>query len=212
HGYDRELGPVLIGHRFWNLLDFPAVLKDLGFNGRQIDTAEVSVLNRLIAQGSENSILPWLRTVALDDILDLDTLQMGDDRFYRISDKLLENRNELEERLYKRETDLFNIESGIFLYDLTNTYFEGSCLLNPKAKRNGNQKEKRTDCPQIVISLVLDNEGFIRRHRIFEGNMSDSRSLKTILDELRAEFEPRTTPTVIFDRGVVSEDNKDLIE
>jgi len=212
HGYDRELGPVLIGHHFWNLLGFPKILEELEFNKRQIGTAEVSVLNRLIVQGSENSILPWLKTVALEDILNLDTPKLGDDRFYRISDKLLKNQSDLEKRLYKRQVDFFNLESGIFLYDLTNTYFEGSCFQNPKAKHNGNQKEKRTDCPQVVVSLVLDNEGFIRRHRIFEGNMSDCKSLETILDELQAEFKSQTMPTIIFDRGVVSEDNIKLLE
>lgn len=212
HGYGRELGPVLIGHHFWKVLGFPSILEELGFNSRQIDTAEVSILNRLIAQDSERSILSWLKTVALEDILNLDTAQLGSDRFYRISDKLLKNKNEIEKRLYKRETDLFNLENGIFLYDLTNTYFEGSCLDNPKAKHNGNQKEKRSDCPQVVVSLVLDNEGFIRRHRIFEGNVADVKSLETILEELKDEFESQMTPTIIFDRGVVSEDNMKLLE
>jgi len=114
HGYDRELGPVLIGHHFWNLLGFPKILEELEFNKRQIGTAEVSVLNRLIVQGSENSILPWLKTVALEDILNLDTPKLGDDRFYRISDKLLKNQSDLEKRLYKRQVDFFNLESGIF--------------------------------------------------------------------------------------------------
>jgi hypothetical protein len=212
HGYGRELGPVLIGHHFWKLLDFPSILKGLGFNSKQIDTAEISILNRLISQDSEHSILPWLKTVALEDILNLNTADLGSERFYRISDKLLKNKNEMEKRLYKRETDFFNLESGIFLYDLTNTYFEGSCLQNPKAKHNGNQKEKRSDCPQVVVSLVLDNEGFIRRHRIFEGSMADVKSLETILEELKSEFESQTMPTIIFDRGVVSEDNMKLLE
>ncbi|NQU51578.1 MAG: IS1634 family transposase, partial [Bacteroidetes bacterium] len=212
HGYTRELGSALIGHHFWGLLGFPALLKDLEFNPRQIDAAEVSILNRLIAQDSEHSILSWLKTVALEDILNIDTARLGSDRFYRISDKLLKCQSYLEKGLYKRQMDFFNVENGVFLYDLTNTYFEGSCSQNPKAKHNGNQKEKRTDCPQVVVSLVLDNEGFIRRHRIFEGNISDSKSLKTILAEIQNEFKNQSIPTIIFDRGVVSEDNIKLIE
>ncbi|MCD6334686.1 MAG: hypothetical protein J7M27_05070, partial [Candidatus Latescibacteria bacterium] len=55
-----------------------------------------------------------------------------------------------------RENDLFHLNNAICLYDLTNTYFEGSCPSNPKAQFNKKQKEKRTDCRQIVIALVLD--------------------------------------------------------
>jgi hypothetical protein len=107
HGYSRQLGTVLMG---------------CGFNERQIKTAEISVLNRLIAQDSEYSIISWLQTVALDELLGIDTSCMGDDRFYRISDKLLKNQAAIEERLYQRQKDLFSLEDSVFLYDLTNTY------------------------------------------------------------------------------------------
>ncbi|MCP4346616.1 MAG: hypothetical protein GY795_13960 [Desulfobacterales bacterium] len=216
HGYSRELGPVLIGHHFWNLLNFPPVLKDCGFNPRQVLTAEISILNRLTAQDSEHSVPSWVETVAIEDITDLNTNQYcgqyGDDRFYAISDALLKNQNYIEENLYQRERDLFNLEDSIFLYDLTNTYFEGVCSGNPKAEYGGNQKEKRNDCPQVVVALVLDGEGFIRRHRIFNGKMKDSKSLEIILRKLKEEFEGSYLPTIIFDRGVLSDDNIKLLE
>ncbi|MCG7852627.1 MAG: IS1634 family transposase, partial [Methanosarcinaceae archaeon] len=211
HGYDRELGPVLIGHCFWRRLNFPAILNECGLNEKQIQTAEISLLNRLIAQDSEHSTIPWLQTVAIDDLLGLDTSQFGDDRFYRISDKILRNQEHIEQRLYERERDLFSLEDSIFLYDLTNTYFEGICARNPKAEYNGNQKEKRTDCPQVVVALVLDGEGFIRRHRIFNGKMTDVNSLERILIGLEDDFKDKPMPTIIFDRGMVSEKNLELL-
>jgi len=211
HGYDRELGPVLIGHCFWRRLNFPTILNECGLNEKQIQTAEISLLNRLIAQDSEHSIIPWLQTVAIDDLLGLDTSQFGDDRFYRISDKILRNQEHIEQRLYERERDLFSLENSIFLYDLTNTYFEGICARNPKAEYNGNQKEKRTDCPQVVVALVLDGEGFVRRHRIFNGKMTDMNSLERILTGLEDDFKDKPMPTIIFDRGMVSEKNLELL-
>ncbi len=212
HGYDREAGPVLIGHTFWERLHFPEILKECGFTESQIRNGEISVLNRLIAQDSENSILSWIDTTAIDDILGIDTKRFGNDRFYRISDKLLDNSEYIEENLYQREQTLFNLRSAIFLYDLTNTYFEGVCAGNPKAEYNGNQKEKRTDCPQVVVALVIDEEGFIRRHKIFNGKMTDVKSLETILQTLKDEFLNQPMPTIIFDRGMVSEENMKLIE
>ena len=123
HGYSRELGPILIGDTFWNRLKFPAILRECGLRESEITTAEISILNRLISQDSENGIIPWLRTVAVDELLGIDFMQFGNDRFYRISDKLLKNQSHIEEELYQREKQLFSLEDCIFLYDLTNTYF-----------------------------------------------------------------------------------------
>jgi len=142
HGYTRELGPILIGNTFWNRLNFPSILRGCGFRDSEIRTAEISVLNRLISQDSENGIISWLRTVAVDELLGIDFMQFGNDRFYRISDKLLKHQSYIEEELYQREKDVFSFDDCILLYDLTNTYFEGVCARNPKAKYRKNQKEK----------------------------------------------------------------------
>jgi hypothetical protein len=212
HGYNRELGPLLVGHTFWERLKFPGILRDCGFNERQIKTAEISVLNRLIEPGSENGILPWLNTVAADELLEVDTEHFGDDRFYRISDKLWKNREDIEQSLYQREKDLFCLEDSVFLYDLTNTYFEGACAGNPKAMYSKNQKEKRSDCPQVVVALVLDGDGFIRRHLIFNGKMSDVVSLQEIIAAIQEQFKESKMPTIIFDRGMVSDDNMNFLK
>jgi hypothetical protein len=212
HGYTRELGAILIGDTFWNRLNFPSILRECGFREIEIKTAEISVLNRLISQDSENGIIPWLRTVAVDELLDTDFMQFGNDRFYRISDKLLKHQSYIEEELYQREKDLFSLEDCIFLYDLTNTYFEGVCARNPKAKYSKNQKEKRSDCPQVVVALVLDGDGFIRRHRVFEGKVSDAKSLRHIVAEFKSEFSDKPMPTIIFDRGMVTEENIEFLK
>ena len=210
HGFSRELGPVLIGHTYWERLNFPGILQECGLNPRQIKTAEISVLNRLIVQDSENAILSWIPTVALEEILGIDLTQIGDDRFYRISDALLKHHSTIEEGLYQNEKELFSLEDSIFLYDLTNTYFEGMCAGIPKAEFSSDQKEKRTDCRQIVVAMMLDGDSFLRGHRVFNGKMTDTKSLGKILNELQLEFKDLKMPTIIFDRGVVSKDNLDL--
>ena len=98
------------------------------------------------------------------------------------------------------------------MYDLTNTYFEGLCRRNPKAKFNKNQKEKRSDCRQIVVALVLDQEGFIRRHYVLDGKTSDAKSLEDILKALEQDFQNAELPTIIMDRGVASSDNEKLLQ
>jgi len=138
HGFDRELGPILIGDTFWNRLKFPEILRGCDFRDSEIKTAEISVLNRLIAQDSEHGIISWMQTVAVDELLGIDSMQFGNDRFYRVSDKLLKNQSHIEEQLYQREKNLFSLEDCIFLYDLTNTYFEGVCARNSKAQYSKN--------------------------------------------------------------------------
>jgi len=212
HSQDRILGPLMIGHHFWKRLHFPDILADCGFNGSQIATAELSVLSRLIEQCSEHATPAWIKTVAAEEIVIKDAESFSEDRFYHISDRLLKNKDRIEAKLYGRQKTLFNLEDCIFLYDLTNTYFEGVCALNPKAQFNKNQKEKRTDCRQVVVALSLDGEGFVRKHQVFEGRMSDSKSLKEILEALKIDFQGNRMPTIIFDRGVVTEENIKLVE
>jgi len=202
HGFHRKLGPVLIGHSFWELLGFPKILSACNFSESEIRTAEISILNRLIAQNSESGIFSWLQTVAIDELLVIESKQFGLDRYYRILDKILKHQSVIEEQLYQREKDLFGLEDCLFLYDLTNTYFEGVCSKNAKAKYCKNQKEKRSDCPQVIVALVLDGDGFVRHHRIFNGKMSDSKSLKQILKALETDFAGKPMPTIVFDRGM----------
>ena len=212
HGFNRELGPILIGDTFWRRLKFPDILRECEFRESEVKTAQISVLNRLIAQDSEYGIISCLQTVAIDEILGIDSMQFGNDRFYRVSDKLLKHQAYIEEHLYLCEKELFSLDDCIFLYDLTNTYFEGVCAKNPKAKYCKNQKEKRSDCPQVVVALVLDGDGFIRRHRVFEGKMSDSKSLSKILSGLESDFGDKQMPTIIFDRGMVTKENIELLQ
>jgi hypothetical protein len=212
HGNSRMLGPLLIGHTFWKRLGFNDILAQCGFNGIETNIAQLSVLSRLISQNSEHAIPRWLKTVAAEELIDASAENYSENRFYKISDLLLKNKDFIEQQLYEREKSLFNLTNTLFLYDLTNTYFEGLCKSNPKAKFCNNQKEKRTDCRQIVIALFLDSDGFIRRHRIFDGKMSDAKSLRHILKELKHDFPTDVIPTIIMDRGVVCDENMELVK
>jgi len=72
------------------------------------------------------------------------------------------------------------------LYDLTNTYFEGSAKKNKKAKR-ARSKDKRNDRPLITLGLVIDELGFPKASRIFKGNISEPSTLKEMIEALQEE-------------------------
>ena len=212
HKDARELGPLLIGKRMWYILGFEQSLQGAGFSNPQIKTAQISILNRLISGDSEHAIPSWIKTTGVEDIIDSKAEEYTEDRFYRISDKLLRKKTYIEDSLYANTKSHFKYDSSIFLYDLTNTYFEGQQLNNIKSKYNKNQKEKRSDCPQVVVAIVLNEEGFLRKHFVFEGKLTDGKSLSKILDSLEEEFKLHSLPTIIMDRGIATEENTELLK
>jgi transposase len=153
----------------------------------------------------------------LPDILGNEILQGGDDSYYRVSDKLLKYQEQIIGHLRRTEQKYFNLQRTVFLYDLTNTYFEGTALENPKAHR-GCSKHKRNDCPQIVVGMVFDNNGFEIGHKIFEGNRNDSTTIEEMLVELKKVsicddtlFE-EIKPVVVLDGGIATKKNLKILK
>jgi hypothetical protein len=212
HKDDRVLGPLLIGTKMWEVLQFEKTLQEVGISAPQIKTAQISVLNRFISGDSENAIPSWIKVTGIEDLVDPKAEEYSRDRFYRISDKLLSHKAKIEESIYKHSTNHFDSQDNIFLYDLTNTYFEGQQASNPKASHSKNQKEKRSDCPQIVVAIVLNGAGFLRKHFVFEGKLTDVASLSHILISLEEDLKTATLPTIIMDRGLTSSDNIQLLK
>ena len=209
HTHTTPLGPSWVGWHAWQQLGLPAVLEALGFNAAQREAAAITVIHRLVDPGSERALLAWLPDSSLPELLGSQVTAGGKDRVYRISDRLWQHRAALEAHLRERTQSLFNLERTILLYDLTNSYFEGEALGNPKAKR-GKSKEKRNDCPQIVLGMVFDGQGFELAHRVFEGNQSDSASLVTMLAELQKMLPAQSAsvrPLVILDGGIATRGN-----
>ncbi len=205
HHSTTELGPELVALKAWEALGFPSLLTGLGFNTRQVIDAGLSIMNRLIDPCAEHALPAWVQTTSFEDIFKKPLRHLSEDRFYRIADKLLTNKEKIEQVLSKNEQTLFGLKRTILLYDLTNTYFEGNCLNNPKAKR-GHSKEKRMDAPLLSVGLILDSEGFVIKHEVFEGNTSDSSSLLPMIEKLQGE-DLGSKPCVIIDGGIASEDN-----
>jgi transposase len=207
----REAGPVHAGHQMWHQLGVDAVLRGAGLSERACTLTEAMTLNRLICPLSEHAMPDWIRRTALGDILKEDFSGLVDEALYRNLDRLHPNRERIERELAEHEKTLFNLDDTVYLYDLTSTYFEGQTKSNPQAKR-GYSRDKRGDCKQVVIGLVLDREGFPKAHEIFDGNMQDRRSLDTMLDALEKRTGKKLGATVIVDRGMAFDENLEQIK
>ncbi len=190
----------------------------MGFNPKQCACAAVSVINRLVKPLSEHALAQWISTTSLPELLGSEILQGGDDPYYRVSDKLFKFKDQKKKHLIYKEREYFNLERTVLLYDLTNTYFEGTALENPKSKR-GYSKHKRNDCPQIVVGMVFDNNGFEAGHKIFEGNRNDATTITDMLSELKNAVGQTNDvlldtlkPIVILDGGIATKKNLLLLK
>ena len=207
----REAGPVHVGHQLWRQLGLDAILRRAGLSPRACTLTEAMTLNRLIGPRSEHAMPDWIRRSALGDILQEDFSGLQDEALYRNLDRLHPNRERIERELAEREKTLFDLDDTVYLYDLTSTYFEGQARRNPQAKR-GYSRDKRGDCKQVVVGLVLDREGFPKAHEVFDGNTQDRASLDTMLDTLEKRTGKRPGTTVIVDRGMAYDENLEQIQ
>ena len=210
------LGGVLIAYDAWCKLEMDECLEALGFNPSQRLAAAVNVINRLIDPVSDNALCDWIPDTALAELLGRQVLEIQRDRFYRVSDRLVAKHHEIEAHLRQRQKQLFGLDRTLVLYDLTNTYFEGEAASNPKARR-GKSKEKRDDCPQLVVGMVFDEHGFELGHEVFEGGTSDSKTLQTMIERLRNSLDHKEdmlstiAPMVILDGGIATKANRKFL-
>ena len=205
----RSIGVEHVGLETIKLLDLPKILEEAGLNKVQRDVAVGSIIGRMAEPGSERATWQWLTEQSgIGELLDVDFEAMSAMRLYRVSDLLVQHRQQIEEALFANISDLFSLTTTVTLYDLTNTFFEGVMADNDKALR-GHSKEKRTDCPLVTLGLVLDGSGFVRGSQMFAGNIAESQTLETMLEKLKA---PKKS-LVIMDRGIATQANIDwLIE
>jgi len=202
----RSAGHVHVGYQFWKRLELDQIVSDAGLTERACMLTCAMTLNRLVHPASEHAMPRWIRSTALDDILGVDFEEMADDSLYRNLDKLHPNRFSIESALVERERNLFNLDTTVLFYDLTSTYFEGMAVKNPKAKR-GYSRDKRPDCKQVVMGLVVGREGFPVAHEVFAGNMQDRKSLGLMLDCLNERVGLSQGETVVVDRGMAYREN-----
>jgi transposase len=162
------------------------------------------VVNRLLDPGSEYHVhRQWFVDSAMDELLETDFSVAEKDRLYRCLDRVLEHKGDLFVWLKQKWADLFGADFDVLLYDLTSTYFEGEMEQNPKARR-GYSRDKRPDCLQLVIALVVTPDGFPLAYEVMNGNTSDRTTLPDFLKKVENTY-GKAQRVWVMDRGVPSE-------
>jgi transposase len=147
---------------------------------------------------------------ALSDLMGIPDDKIYENRLYRALDKLLPHKESLEEHLKERFGELFDIEYNLLLYDITSTYFEGEAKRNPQAKR-GYSRDKRPDCKQVLIALVVTKEGIPLGYEVFDGNRHDSTTVEEIIEKMESRY-GSADRIWVMDRGMMSEENIDFLK
>ncbi len=173
----RQFGSCFLGLELWKRLELDRFYEQAVDNeSADVPWSRVVALlaiNRLSAPGSELAIEQrWYPSTALDDLLQIEAGKINDTRLYRCLDRILPHKTKLERHLKNRYGELFGAEFDVLLYDLTSTYVEGAAEKNPMVRR-GYSRDHRPDCEQLVIALIVNNEGFPFSYETFDGNCTD---------------------------------------
>jgi transposase len=211
----RSIGPELACCATWKQLGIDDILDQLGFSQREMSLAKIVVMGRLIKPGSDRSTWEWYRNQSsLRELLPTDENEVGRNSIYEVADLLMEHKESIEKALYSNMLGLHNTAPSVFLFDLTNLYFEGQCKNNELAMF-GKSKEKRSDCRLVTLALMVDQNGFPVGSKIYKGNQAEAATLVKILDEYmpkdgRQDF--AIMPTIIMDRGIATKENVQLVK
>ena len=154
------------------------------------DILQTLVCYRLIEPGSEWRLHRlWFEESAMGDLLGRDYALVEKNALYRTLDKRLEHKPALFSHLQERWRDWFGAKFDIWLYDLTSTYFESVPPEDEHDKRRfGYSRDKRPDCVQVVIALIVTPEGFPLADEVMPGNTADQTTLKEFLQKIEAAF------------------------
>jgi transposase len=206
----RDFGDVWMAWGLWRLLGLDSLLAELIPHGQEevpwATMAAILVIARFCQPQSELHIeSTWYRASALDDLLGVSPEKVHTDRLYATLDVLLPHKEVIEKHLKDRLGKLFDLEYDLLLYDVTSTYFEGECRANPLAKR-GYSRDKRPDCLQVTIGLVVTEDGIALGYEVFAGNRTDVTTVEEIVEAMERKY-GRAKRVWVMDRGMVSEAN-----
>jgi len=206
----RQWGACWVALTVWNLLKlsefWSSRLSPSREGTRWLNVLITLVIYRLIDPGSEWRLhRQWYEQSALGDLLGEDFGLAAKDNLYRCLDRLLKHREELFKYLRGRWQDEFGAKFDVLLYDLTSTYFESDPPFPEGDKRRfGYSRDKRPDCVQVVIALIVTPEGYPLAYEVLAGNTSDKTTLSQFLEKIEKLY-GKANRVWAMDRGIPTE-------
>jgi hypothetical protein len=212
HKEVREVGAEWMCYQTLEQLGLQGKLRDLGWKEEQIKLALTQIISRALYPHSECRTSRWIKeNSAVCEVTGYPVEKITKDKLYKSALDLYEIKDQLEKHLSKKTNELFDLQDKIYIFDLSNTYFEG-VKTKSKLAKYGRSKEKRSDCKVVVLAVVVNMEGFVKYSNVFEGNMADSQSLPKIIDNLRIQTSTEKRAVIVLDAGIATEENLKIIK
>jgi len=210
--HPRQWGGCWLAMELWNQLGLDSFwaprLPDSRKGTGWLNVLKTLTAYRLLDPGSEWRLhRDWFNNSAMADLLGEDDSVAAKDTLYRCLDKLCEHKTDLFSFLKEQWSLLFDASYDVLLYDLTSTYFECDPPENTGGlKRFGYSRDKRSDCVQVVIALIVTPEGFPVAYEVMPGNTSDKTTLPEFLEKIQTQY-GKMNRLWIMDRGIPTEDS-----
>lgn len=207
----KTFGAEYLSKQILEKLKLKDFFGSLGFTEIQTKKALISIAARAIFSSSEHKTAQIINSSSELKSLFSYQKNITHKQLYAISDLLYKHQEEIDKFLYKQISNMFDLEDKLVIFDISNTYFE-SRKANSKLAKYGRSKEKRSDCPIVVFTGVINAEGFVRHSKIYEGNKPDSATLSDMVEDLKKHATPNSKQTIVMDAGIATEDNLELIK
>ena len=215
HEEGRDIGAEWLCLQAARQLKMDTFLLSEGWSERRVQNALALLVARTVYGVSENKCLDIIaENSALTEIPGMEDVRLNSENIYKIAPALYALKDGLERHLCRTTDSLFNLTDRIYMFDLTNVYFESPKRGSGKVKR-GHSKERRNDCPLLVLALCVNTAGFIRYCAILEGDTADPKSLPAMIETLVARNpvpeDPAERLLVVMDAGIATEENLRLV-
>ena len=208
----RQWGACWLALQLWQQLELDSFWRPRLRPSREgtpwLKVLKTLVAYRLIDPGSEWRLhRQWFDASAMADLLESDFALAEKNTLYRCLDRLVEHKDALNKFLVRRWGELFGAKFDVLLYDLTSTYFETDEDRGPDDLRQyGYSRDKRGDCRQVVIALIVTPEGFPLSYEVMSGDTADSTTLSGFLDRIQHRY-GQANRIWVMDRGIPTEDS-----
>ena len=214
HEEVREIGAEWLCKQALEQLDIQGLLTETcRFSETSSAMAMMHITSRAVYPASENKTTLWIKdNSAVANLFNIPIDKVNRFKLYAVSNSLYKQKTAIEKGLWSKTNELFDLQDKIIFYDLTNTYFEGR-KAGSKIARYGRSKEKRSDAKLVAMAAVINAEGFLKYSRIYQGNISDNKTLDKTISELSAHTsQTARKPVIVMDAGIMTEDNAKMLK
>lgn len=206
--YDTALafGDVYALNELWSDLGFGEAIRRALRSSRRAFDAEAlvraMVFNRLCAPDSKLGCLEWLETVSIPGMPN----GITHDQLLRTMDALMDRAEAVEARVAAQLRPMLDQQLSVVFYDLTTIRIHGEGEVANDLRAFGMNKETGGIERQFVLGVVQSAEGLPLMHTVHAGNVSETKTLKAMLDNVLARFDVERV-IIVADRGLLSLDN-----